>query len=134
MNFIEWDKSHETGVSEIDNQHKLFVKNVNELYGLLGSDQITTVNYLMGIILKNLKIHFNTEETMMREHHFVDFYSHKLEHDRYYNKIKGFKETIENGESRLNLEMLRSLKRWFRNHLEINDKKCGKYLYDLGIR
>jgi hemerythrin len=126
--FIELSEDELVNVEIIDNQHKSFTELVDELYSLLGSKKNETIKYLINNLVDDLKLHFETEEILMKEKSYINFFSHKMEHDRFLNKIIVFKQQLDNGKVNLNLELLKSCKTWFHNHIKLNDKKLGDFL------
>lgn len=128
MEFMPWKEEYKVHYTEIDNQHAKMVQLVNELHSLLGSKKKETIKYIMKQLVEEAKIHFQTEEKLMTQNNYLDFISHKLEHDRYYNKLANFYSELQNEKESMNLEILNSFKTWFVNHLKINDKKLGGFL------
>ena len=126
MSFIEWSEDENVDIKIIDDQHKNIVSLLNELHEFLGSNRTFLEKNLVERMLKNLREHFDTEERLMKESKFQYFYSHKMEHDRFYSKIEDFYDDLLKGEKKVTLELLNSIKIWLFNHLEINDRKCGK--------
>lgn len=133
MEFVSWAENDAVNIESIDEQHRKMIGIINHLHSLLETKNLTEINKTFDDLDSYLKEHFHTEETYMMEHKFPGYISHKLEHDRYYTKIMNFKEAVARGEIKLNLEILNSLKKWFHNHLEINDKKLGQFLDEKGI-
>jgi len=134
MKFFELSENEIINIEVIDGQHKTFVKQINELYELLGQDKPETIKYLLNQFTKEVKVHFETEENFMKKYSYESYYSHKLEHDRFLNKFLEFTEEVTSGKENLNLEKLKSAKTWFFNHFELNDKKLGVYLKEKNIK
>lgn len=134
MEFITWSENDAVNVESIDSQHRRMIKIVNHLHSLLDTNDNTEIKSTFVELVEYLKEHFYTEETFMKEYKFPGYISHKLEHDRYYSKISNYKDLVEKGENKLNLEILYSLKKWFFNHLEINDRKLGEFLIEAGVK
>lgn len=133
MKFIEFTESEKVNIQQIDEQHERFTEILNEMYNNLGKEIKTTQNYLLSELERIVKLHFETEEGLMKEYNFPNFFSHKMEHDRFRNKLTQFKEDAQNGEKEVNMEFLNSMKNWFFNHFKINDKKCGDFLVEKGV-
>ncbi|OGU54321.1 MAG: hypothetical protein A2V66_14160 [Ignavibacteria bacterium RBG_13_36_8] len=125
---MTWTENDSVNVKIIDHQHREIISIINELHSLLNSNDAQKIYSLTNKLYESLKIHFQTEEYFMTEHNYPGYISHKLEHDRYKTKISDFKESLEKGKIVLNLEIFNSLKKWFYNHLELNDKKLGRFL------
>lgn len=133
MSLIVWTESEILNVDKIDCQHKSIAGILNSMYDNLGKDDKKKEVELSEQLVKEIRIHFDTEEELMKRYSYVNFFSHKLEHDRYYNKVLRFAEGIKSGTESITLDFLQSAKRWLFNHLELNDKKCGKYLASKGV-
>ncbi len=134
MDFIELEESEILGIDDIDEQHKKFAKLASELYELLGQDKPETVKYLLNQIVSEIKTHFSTEEKYMKDNKYLNYFSHKQEHDRFYSKLLNLKDEIEAGKTKVNLEILKSFKNWLKNHIELNDKKLAVYLLENEIK
>jgi len=133
MNFIEITKDELIGVNSIDEQHQSMAVLVNKLYDkIISADKKMIKNYLYKF-LEVVEVHFETEENLMRSTKFPGYISHKLEHDRFYKQILTSTDRFSKGLEAIGLEQLKGIKRWFFNHLELSDKKCGKYFIENGI-
>jgi methyl-accepting chemotaxis protein/hemerythrin len=133
MNYLEFKEEDSVKVKTIDDQHNKIAELVNVIHELiLSGDKIPIVKALREL-LEILEIHFETEERLMKETKFPGYISHKLEHDRFYNQVLKATDNYQKGIGNVGLEQLNGIKRWFFNHIEINDKKCGQYLADMGI-
>lgn len=134
MQYLDWTPEKELNIQIIDEQHKRIHDLVNELYVSLGSATSKKLLGKFNEIIISLKEHLVTEEELMQKFRFPGYISHKLEHDRFYNKMAGIQSDIESGDTEITLELLGTLRNWLNNHLEINDKKCGEFLYERGVR
>lgn len=133
MNFIEITKNDLIGVNTIDEQHQSMALLVNKLYDKINSaDKKMIRNYLYKL-LEVVEVHFETEENLMRSTKFPGYISHKLEHDRFYKQMLTSTDRYSKGLETIELEQLKGIKRWFFNHIELSDKKCGKYFIENGI-
>ena len=66
----------------------------------------------------------------MKKYKFHGYISHKLEHDRFIKNFAEFIIKLENDEKEFDTEFLNSFRNWFLNHLELNDKKLGKFMIE----
>ena len=133
MNFIQWSDELMVNVPVIDQQHKNMADILNALYQTLGSGNEMKAKLLMKDLVEDVKIHFETEEDLMKNNQYLNFFSHKLEHDRFVKKAEELNEQVQSGKLQVNLEMMKSFKNWFYNHIDINDKKMGDYLVLKGV-
>ncbi|NLT50189.1 MAG: hemerythrin family protein [Ignavibacteria bacterium] len=134
MNLIEWSDKENINIAEVDEQHEKFVSVANKLYKNLGSEKRWKTEMLLKELTELTKLHFLTEEKLMKENNYEGFFSHKLEHDRFLNKLVSFTNNFEQGEEEVTMKFLQSVKNWLINHLELNDRKIGVYLNGKGIK
>jgi len=132
MNFMEFEKDHYVDVNVIDEQHRAIADQINSIYKSILIIDKKSVLSKFKILLEKLKIHFETEERLMKENNFLSYFSHKLEHDRFYNQILNKTEQYAIGAEQIGTEQLKGIRNWFFNHIELNDRKFGKYLVDHG--
>ena len=132
--FIEWSDENNCNVKVIDDQHKELVELLNELYQHLGDSYNWRVESLVKRLIEHLREHFDTEEDLMKSNQYQSYISHKLEHDRHFKKVLDYQTALKEENEVISLEFLNSMKTWFYNHLDFNDRKLGKYLSDQEIK
>ncbi|MBK8945794.1 MAG: hemerythrin family protein [Ignavibacteriae bacterium] len=122
MDFIKFEKEHILGIKEIDSQHKEIYKSVSYLYEIKDGDKKEILENFQSLLQK-LKVHFETEENLMKKNKVVEFISHKLEHDRALEKYSTYFKNYKKANAKLDIEILNSLKSWLENHFEKKDIK-----------
>ncbi|MHB9039440.1 MAG: bacteriohemerythrin [Melioribacteraceae bacterium] len=133
MSFIDFSAEYKVYVRSIDYEHKVIAELLNSIHeATLKADKEITLSGL-DELLKVLKSHFENEELLMKENLFPGYFSHKLEHDRFYKQISATIEKFEKEETAFSPIELQGIRRWFFNHIDINDRKCGQFLSDKGI-
>ncbi|MEW6702989.1 MAG: bacteriohemerythrin [Bacteroidota bacterium] len=133
MNFIDFTEEDKVNQSSIDDQHKCMAEIINSIYyRVIAADKKSILNHL-NKFLEIIKTHFEDEERLMKDNSFPGYISHKLEHDRFYRQVLLTTDRFSKGDENVGLEQLKGIKRWFFNHIEINDKKLGKFLAEKGI-
>lgn len=134
MAFIQFTNQDKVNVKLIDKQHQSMVKIINKIHSNLEKEHQYNCTSDMQNLIDEIEIHFETEERLMKENNFMGYYSHKLEHDRFFNQVTKNFDLIKKGNPEILLEQLSSIKRWFYNHLDLSDKKCGTFLNSIGIK
>ncbi len=134
MNFIEWNEKAKVNHIAMDKEHKKMVNNTNKLHTLVTSNKNDKANKLFIKIVEDLKIHFDSENTYMLKSKIPQYISHKLEHERFYNKIRDIQIRINAGQEALSLEHLKIIKTWFFNHLDFKDKQLANFLNEKNIK
>ena len=133
MNFMEFEKDHYVDVEIIDEQHKAIADQINSIYKSILIIDKKAVLIKLKLLLEKLEIHFETEERLMKETRFLSYYSHKLEHDRFYNQILKKTEQYDKGVEQIGTEQLKGIRLWFFNHIELNDRKSAKHIAEHSI-
>lgn len=128
---IEWDKSLETGIDEIDVQHKYFVKILNEINTRLNSNDRELLLEMLYFMDKYAHWHFSSEEKYMRMYNYPDYYKHHAEHERFYSYTKEImRKTSDDTDEHLVYSVNKYLIDWLINHIMGTDKKFAKFLRD----
>ncbi|TAN41458.1 MAG: bacteriohemerythrin [Nitrospirae bacterium] len=126
MPFMEWNDALSIKVEEIDEQHKILFKHINNLYEAALSDTETqTVGDALSSMVNYTVYHFYTEEEFMQGHAYQGYEEHKKEHLELTEKTIHFFERFQNGETEICDELLLFLKSWLTNHIMITDKKLA---------
>jgi len=133
MSFIDWNEEIILNHPTMDKEHKQMVDDTNELHTLILNESKEEALTLFKKISSDLKHHFDTEERLMKESKIIFYISHKLEHERYYNKITSLLSNIESGKTELSIEHLDEIKLWLFNHLKFKDKKLAAFLIENNI-
>lgn len=127
MGFIQWSKSVELNVPILDQQHKIMVDLTNQLHDLLETNNKAKIKATLKNIVDETKIHFETEDKLMDETKLPLFFSHKQEHERFFNKLNKLYDEVKSGK-RLTLDELKIMKIWFFNHMDFKDKTLAKHI------
>ncbi len=130
MIFFNWENSYETGYELIDKQHKTYIEIVDQLQNAIVLKNKELFDKYSADFLFHIQEHFVTENNLMQKHNYFSYFSHKSEHDRFYEKTKtNLKDLFTKPIVEINL-FFEVTYRWFRNHLDINDRKLARFLID----
>lgn len=134
MAIVQWDETLSVGVREIDAQHQGLLGLINELHDAMKEGK--SREKLGGLVnrLKNYaRSHFSTEENYMRQTAFPGFEEHRVQHDKFIEKVLDFE--LEMGEGHVSpLEVARFLMDWYVGHVKGLDRKYAGHLQSRGIR
>lgn len=130
MDFVDLTNEYLIHVDEIDAQHNEMAHLLNLMYEIMGQGLHEEEMILVDNLQEHVIIHFRTEEDLMKESKYPGYISHKMEHDRFAGKNQKFVDDVKNGSQVINLEYLKAARKWFFNHIEINDIKLGIYLLE----
>ncbi|WP_410506391.1 bacteriohemerythrin [Haloimpatiens sp. FM7315] len=130
MDIIKWKNNYNTGIEEIDNQHKNLFRIANDAFSLL-QDKFCIDKYDKIVdIIKELQdytvYHFNSEEEYMKKIKYKKLISHKVEHDCFVKKIKEIDlNKIDSNQDKYILEILNFVVEWISHHIITQDKLIG---------
>ncbi|MBK6741957.1 MAG: hemerythrin family protein [Hydrogenophilales bacterium] len=131
---LAWNDSFLTGITKIDEQHKVLVNTLNEAHARLG-DQPT--REILDDITRNLLsyalYHFETEETLMQEHAYQEACpeesaKHHKEHRDFSQTVVNLRNGIKEGQLVSREELIGFLSHWLVTHILFTDQKLGAYL------
>ena len=130
MALIEWREEFETGIPDVDHEHRELVDLINSLHDRIGerADR-ETVSAFLGEVFARISAHFALEETIMRKHGYDEYEAHKAEHERLLDDIRDIMDDYEAGVYEDFEDRLASRVRdWFVNHFKTKDARLHKKL------
>ncbi len=132
MSKIEWESSFSVNVPEIDEQHKKWIKIINELHDVMVDGNLKEVIEAPGKALTEMRDytrhHFLSEEEFMKKINYPDFSSHKQIHDKFYVEVNQLYLDVTEGKTVLNTETMSMLTTWLRDHILKEDKKFIEFV------
>lgn len=134
MAIITWKKQFSVNVKEIDAQHNKIIDYINELHSAMSGGKGKEI---LGDILEKLAgytvEHFSTEEKYFDKYKYVLSVTHKLEHNKFVQKVVEFKKGYIEGNLILSVELMEFLKNWLCEHILGSDKLYTKCFNENGL-
>lgn len=130
MVLIEWRKEFETGVSEVDHEHRELVDLINELHEQVGAGASKeTIIAFLGEVFAKISAHFALEETVMRKHGYDEYAEHKAEHEKLLDDLRDIMDDVE-AETAEDYQWAlgTAVRDWFVNHFKTKDARLHKLL------
>ncbi len=133
---LEWNENLSIGVPSIDEQHKVLLGLLNELFDATEAGRGQVV---LGKVLKELAdytvYHFRYEESLLAQTGYSAAPDHMKEHDELIRLVQVQSQKYEDGAREiLSQELLKFLRRWLDMHIMGSDKKFGAHLVSMGIK
>ncbi len=130
MTLIEWRKEFETGVADVDHEHRELVELINQLHARLGERaDDETITAFLGEVFARISAHFALEESIMRKYAYDDYAAHKAEHEALLDDIRDIMDDFAEGDRRDYRQALSDAVRdWFVNHFKTKDARLHKML------
>ena len=120
---LQWDRGFETGIEEVDAQHRYFLHLINRLGQELQSAQ--DENYrsrLVRELFKFAEFHFMSEENLMMRYGFPGLADHREIHRQLIEELSGqvFFSSLES--------LLKTVSEWFVQHTVTSDRAFGEFV------
>lgn len=130
MTLIEWREEFNTGVAEVDHEHRELIGLINQLHAQIGAGaQRETVSDFLGEVFAKISAHFALEETVMRKHEYDEYADHKADHEKLLDDLRDIMDAFEDGTGADYKTALGSAVRdWFVNHFKTKDARLHKKL------
>jgi hemerythrin len=129
---FEWKAQLDTGIPEIDRQHRELVRLLAELFAAMqeGAGQ-RVVERTLASLSDYALTHFAAEEQLMCEHAYPKADQHRAEHAMFTRKID---ELTGHAGSRsaLSIQVILFLRNWLTDHIASVDQELGDFLRTRG--
>ena len=123
-NLIDWNKSLELEIREIDDQHQQLVRLINDLHtAMIERKSQQVLGEIIDGLIAYTATHFRTEEKYFIEYDFNGAVAHKLAHAEFVKKVSAFKKDFEAKKMMLSMEVMGFLKDWLIEHIMGQDRK-----------
>lgn len=133
MKIIEWEEKFSVGIKEIDEQHKVLVDILDELYlAMLKARGNEVIEATLDKVIRYTKNHFSTEELLFKKYSYPEEKPHKAEHDAMLKKVDAFRRDFKNGKL-IGVDLMHFLKNWFVEHLQTTDYRYVKFFKGVGV-
>jgi hemerythrin len=129
--FITWSGTFACGIRLIDDQHKELINLVNEMFCHATGNDKQEREYFSKVIQKAvryIKVHFATEEKIMRAMHYPDYAEHKKHHDHFILEVLYNIREYETEKHYTLFSFTKYLKDWILSHIGVVDKQYFLYV------
>ena len=130
---FHWQDEYGVGLLEIDQQHRLLINLINDLYMAIHENKSTEAT---ADFLKRLKeytlMHFATEKEIMRGNNYPGLDDHLSQHDEMILKLAEVESKHDCGKFGLCSELIIFLREWLTKHICECDKALAKYINNDG--
>ena len=121
MAILAWVPELDTGIDEIDRQHRRIVDYINKLYELRESPDREALGDVIGEMVDYTLSHFVFEESLMESSGCLFSGPHKKVHELFTRKVAEMQSRFDAGED-VTDELRTMLSRWLFNHIRTDDK------------
>lgn len=132
---IKWLESYNTGIKEIDNQHKGIVDILNRLYNaFIDKEANNILNEILDNLLQYADYHFKTEEKYFHVFKYEEKEEHIKEHKDFVIDIKQFYCDFKTGKAAVTYKIMTFLGDWLLKHINGSDQKYIKCFRKNGLK
>jgi len=129
MPLIKWRDSYSVGVEKFDEEHKVLVELINELYILVRDKKsLEALQSSMDKLIEYTKVHFVDEEEAMEDAGYPLLEEHKGIHANLLEQVLEFQDEMRKGNNHLQIDLYKFLREWLMNHILDEDMKYSTYL------
>lgn len=128
---IKWKDEYKIGVTQIDEQHEKLFEICDRAYSLLKNELYLDKYDKIVLILEELKeytvYHFKFEEEYMKEIGYKKFFSQKVAHDDFIEKINNINlKSVDQKQDAAIIDILDFALKWIEQHILNEDKKIAE--------
>jgi hemerythrin-like metal-binding protein len=132
---FRWAEADSVNIALLDQQHQALFATVDELNRALAAGK---GNELLIPILQKLVDyalhHFATEESLMEEHDFPGFSTHRARHEMFRQEVAVFLKDYKAGSLGIPVELTFFLQSWLKEHVQRIDQEYSQFLNARGVR
>lgn len=135
---FKWKDDFSVNVEEIDNQHKELFRIGSEAYDIMSLDDgIDRYDEMVKILLelKNYAVyHFGEEEKLMKKYNYDGYEEHKIQHDKFIEKVNSFDtEKMDEEQKKAGMDLVVFIANWIEKHILGTDKKYTEFFNGKGV-
>ncbi len=132
---IRFTDAYDTGVEFSNEEHIKIFDYINAAHaavkdGKTAADLKAVLEEMAEFVVK----HFAHEEKEMIQYNYKDYNSHKKIHTELLNTVTGILGQIDAGEEVDLIEVLKFLRHWLKNHIQVIDMEYGPFMNENGIK
>lgn len=120
MAHLVWTADLDTGIGEIDRQHRRIATYINTLYDLRASPDRQALSRVIADTADYTESHFAFEENLLEQAGYDFEGPHKKVHELFIRRIVSIQQRFENGED-VAEELHQVLSRWLFSHIRTED-------------
>jgi hemerythrin len=125
MPYLAWSDDLDTGIPELDAQHRVMVDHVNRLHDSAAADDTGELLTAMDALIECLRQHFVFEEKVLETIQYAGLAEHSEEHRRIIEKLGEYRKRLETASAPEAEEIVDVLGPWVVDHIRHDDLDFG---------
>ncbi len=132
---FRWTEAYSVKIAALDQQHQGLFNLVNKLDQTLRMGEGTSaLDPILEKLLEHAKVHFEAEESLMKQHNFAGLPTHHMHHEEFRKQIAVYLRDHKAGKPGVPVALLFYLQAWLKDHLLKTDKQYSAFLNSRGVR
>lgn len=134
MPIVTWRDEYNVNVEEIDTQHRKMLELVNKLHAAVEARADKhDLELLLADLVDFTRVHFSTEEQLMKTHDYSELGEHHKEHRLLLRYLTDLVHAVSSGKSLCFYSDYDVSTDWALIHIAEHDKDLGAFLNSKGI-
>ncbi|MDO4878488.1 MAG: bacteriohemerythrin [Neisseria sp.] len=121
MSYFQWTAKLNTNIPQVDEQHKVLVQCINELYEANQRKDFAAEGKVIQDLITYTIEHFTDEEKLMEDAGYALSKQHKQIHQRFVDKVAELQKSHQAGND-IGQELLDMLHSWLFTHITHHDR------------
>ena len=123
-----------TDANDMDDEHRTQVRMITAFRDAVrGGEATGAVERRLAELADFTKMHFNSEQMLMRLHAYPHYQAHADEHTNMVDHVEAMRDTYLAGAADESAELADALAGWLVGHIQRTDRALAKYLADIGV-
>jgi hemerythrin-like metal-binding protein len=129
VTFVMWNPAWETGIPEIDHQHRRLLEQIEALMVALHEDHAAErIPELLAFLSQYVEVHFSTEERQMKAVDYPGLSAHKGIHDGMRSRLVSLIQAHAEGAETVTEQLVAWLMDWLIGHINDHDLPMARRL------
>ena len=127
--FFPWRAEYSVAIPEIDRQHQVLVRLINDLQqGMYEGRGKAVLSAILAELVCYAEEHFAFEENLLEARGYSNLAGHHEEHTRLTAEVEEIRARFEASRLTMTMEVMRFLKSWLTSHILVHDKAYAREL------
>lgn len=132
--YIPWSQELSVGIRELDEQHKILIGLINQLYNeaILKRPDNSVISGILNELAQYTVIHFSVEESLFRIFDYPNTDTHQQHHEQLKESLFDIQNKFRLG-TPVTLELMGFLRQWLKQHIMKDDKQYEAFFLEKGF-